>query len=64
MPDELTPFAVELIRSCPQLINIFADRVNRLSNNWDESDPDHEEVLEPSEIHHVGYSPAECGYDK
>ena len=30
MPDELTPFAVELITKCPQLINMFAAKINRI----------------------------------
>lgn len=77
MPDELTPFAVELITRCPQLINLFANKVNSLINNWDESDPLHEEKIEPVYVtrpacatdiqdllSHVGYDAAQCGYDK
>ena len=74
MPDELTPFAVELITRCPQLINLFAERINRMINNWDGSD--RTEVLEPVHtvinpagdiqdlLSHVGYDAAQCGYDK
>lgn len=64
MPDELTPYAVELITKCPQLINMFAAKINRMINNFEPSDPDHTEALEPIEISHVGYTMAQCGYDK
>ena len=64
LPDELTPYAVELITKCPQLINMFASKINRMINNFEPSDPDHTEVLEPIEISHVGYSMEQCGYDK
>ena len=64
LPDELTPYAVELITKCPQLINLFAEKINRMINNFEPSDPDHTEALEPIEISHVGYSMAQCGYDK
>lgn len=80
MPDELTPFAVELITRCPQLINLFADKVNSLINNLEHD----EEDLKPAEcvipkycdypkerqadiqdlLSHVGYDDAQCGYDK
>ena len=75
MPDELTPFARQLITSCPALINLFAEKINSLIYNWE-----HEEVpLEPITavlpdtrhdkniqelISHVGYDAAQCGYDK
>ena len=64
MPDELTDYAKELIQKCPQLINLFAEKINRMINNFEPSDPDHTEVLEPIEISHVGYSMEQCGYDK
>lgn len=62
MPDELTDFAKELIRRCPMLINLFAEKVNHMINNFDET----EEVLEPIdvEIQHVGYTAEQCGYEK
>lgn len=68
MPEELTPYAIELIQKCPQLINLFAEKINRMINNWE-----HEEIsLEPITpngdmqelISHVGYDAAQCGYDK
>ena len=73
MPDELTDYAKELIQKCPQLINLFAEKINRMINNWD-----HEEIKpEPIDdlhiiytgdmqelIAHVGYDEAQCGYDK
>lgn len=64
MPDELTDYAKELITKCPQLINLFAAKVNRMINNWDGCDPDHIEALEPIEISHVGYTMEQCGYEK
>ena len=78
MPNELTPFAVELIQRCPQLINRFAEKINSMINNW--HDDEQEEKLEPvyitrpacatdireiqELISHVGYDKAQCGYDK
>ena len=68
MPEELTPYAVELITKGPQLINLFAEKINRMINNWE-----HEEIpLEPITLNgdmqelisHVGYDAAQCGYDK
>ena len=66
MPDELTEFAKELIRNCPHLINLFAEKIGGMINNWDETSVYHEEILEPIdiEIQHVGYTMAQCGYDK
>ena len=64
MPSELTPYAVELITKCPQLINLFAEKINHMINNWDGCDPGRVETLEPIEISHVGYTMEQCGYDK
>ena len=76
MPDELSPFARELIMKCPWLINWVADRVNTWLNNWNPDDLDHKEKLEPVPlvvgsrtdiqelISHVGYDAAQCGYEK
>lgn len=64
MPDELTDYAKELIQKCPQLINLFAAKINCMINNFEPSDPDHTEVLEPIEISHVSYTMEQCGYEK
>ena len=64
MPEELTPYAVELITKCPQLINMFADRISFIMDNIDGCDPNYVETLEPIEIAHVGYTAEQCGYDK
>lgn len=47
MPDELSPFARELITRCPMLINLFAEKINRMINNWHDGEVYHGEVLEP-----------------
>ena len=64
MITDLSMEARELIRTCPELINKFAERINRLIDNWDAMDPDHAEPLEPIEIYHAGYTKEQCGYDK
>ena len=62
MPDELTPFARELITRCPNLINRFAEKINSMIYNWEYD----ELPLEPIdiEIQHVGYTAEQCGYEK
>ena len=62
MPEELTNDAVWLIQRCPQLINLFAERVNALIDNW--STAQEESESQGIEIAHVEYSIAECGYEK
>ena len=64
MPDELTESAKELIATCPHLINLFAERISKMIENWAESDVYHDDILEPIEIAHVGYTQEQCGYDK
>ena len=64
MITDLSTEARELIRTSPELINKFAERINRLIDNWDAMDPDHKETLEPIEINHVEYTPEQCGYEK
>lgn len=66
MPDELTESAKELIATCPHLINLFAERISKMIENWAESDVYHDDVLMPIdiEIQHVGYTAEQCGYDK
>ena len=70
MPDELTPFAVELITRCPQLINLFADKINSMLGDWvmDRLKPIKLDSPLPCDIQdlisHVGYDAAQCGYDK
>ena len=73
MPDELTPYAVELITKCPQLINLFAEKINRMINNWDHDETKPEPIADLHIIYtgdmqeliaHVGYDEAQCGYDK
>ena len=53
---ELTKEAIELIEKCPYLVNRLAEKVNRMIDNWEDG--------EDVEIVHVGYSAAECGYEK
>ena len=64
MITDLSIEARELIRTSPELINKFAERINRMIDNWDAMDPDHTETLEPIELHHVEYTPEQCGYEK
>ena len=83
MADDITPFtpsAMNLIHYHPDLINRFAAKIDSLIDNWQDEDPDREEVLEPIEVHvpgtftvtddiqelitHVGYDAAQCGYEK
>ena len=75
MPDELTPFAVELITRCPHLINLFADKINRTLSDWGmerlepiipkiKDYPETQELIMQELISHVGYTPQQCGYDK
>ena len=71
MPDELTPFAVELITRCPHLINLFADKINRMLSDWgmERLEPIQIDSIHPTcdiqdLLSHVGYDAAQCGYDK
>ena len=73
MPEDLTPFARELIQRCPNLINRFADRINNMIYNWDDKEAlDPVTIKRPSPytgdiqdlLSHVGYDAAQCGYDK
>ena len=64
MPDELSDFAKQLIKRCPQLINLFASKINSMIYNWDD-DPDRQHQIPIDvDIQHVGYTAEQCGYDK
>lgn len=62
MSDELSEEAKELIQKCPHIINRFAERINKLIDNWDYDG--NFEAIEPIEITHVSYTKEQCGYEK
>ena len=83
MADDISPFtpsAMNLIQFHPDLINRFAAKIDSLIDNWQDEDPDREEVLEPIVVNtpesftytddiqelitHVGYDSEQCGYEK
>lgn len=60
LPKELTSESIELILSCPYLINRLSASLERTFENLEKDDS----VLEPIEIRHVEYSLDECGRDQ